>query len=172
METELEYILANTYKAQMIDYMGSHPEAFEEAVQLALLDKQPYSKRAAWLLWSVMEDNDLRIQKYLNKIVDVLPNKHESQKRDLMAILSRMELNEDADGKLFDICVDVWKKIDKIQSVRYGALELIVKIARKYPDLLNEVHILVQDQYMEGLAEHLKKSFLKRFEKLKAGGNP
>ena len=36
----------------MIAYMETHPEAYEEAVQLAISDKQPYAWRAAWLLWS------------------------------------------------------------------------------------------------------------------------
>ena len=66
-ETKLEHILTNSYKADMISYMKSHPEDFEEAIKLAITDKQPYSWRAAWLLWSCMDKNDQRINKYIEK---------------------------------------------------------------------------------------------------------
>jgi hypothetical protein len=54
METALEWTLTNSYKADMISYLAAHPEDFEEVVKLAIADKQPYSWRAAWLLWSCM----------------------------------------------------------------------------------------------------------------------
>ncbi len=168
METELEYILTHTYKSEMIAYMDAHPEAFEEAIQLSLLDKQPYSWRAAWLLWSCMDDNDPRIQKFLDKIIDSLPTKQDNQRRDLMAILGRMELDKDSEGRLYDISVEVWQRIDKIPSVRYSALIMIVKIAKKYPELFHEVDLLVQGPYLDGLSEPVKKSILKRFKKLKS----
>ena len=62
METALEHILTSTYKDEMIAYLNTHPEDFEEAITLALSDKQPYGWRSAWLLWSCMEENDRRIQ--------------------------------------------------------------------------------------------------------------
>ena len=40
---------------------------FEEIIKLAIVDKQPYSWRAAWLLWSCMDKNDQRIHKYIKK---------------------------------------------------------------------------------------------------------
>ena len=48
METALEWTLINTYKADMISYLAAHPEDFEEAIKLAITDKQPYSWRASW----------------------------------------------------------------------------------------------------------------------------
>jgi hypothetical protein len=58
METALEKKLVSCYKDQMISFMNSHPECFEEAVELAISDKQPYSWSEAFILWSVIEVND------------------------------------------------------------------------------------------------------------------
>ncbi len=63
--------------------MENHPEYFNEAIELALVDKQPYSWRAAWLLWSCMEENDKRIRKYLKKIIDSLKSKDDGHQREL-----------------------------------------------------------------------------------------
>ncbi|MCA4900327.1 MAG: hypothetical protein ACK514_02495 [Bacteroidota bacterium] len=67
IETKLEHLLTSSHKAEMIDYMESHPGDFTELIKLAIADKQPYSWRAAWLLWSCMDKNDKRVRKYLKK---------------------------------------------------------------------------------------------------------
>ncbi len=65
METSLEHLLISSHKDEMIVYMVAHPEDFEEAIKLAISNKQPYSWRSAWLLWSCMEENDQRVQGYI-----------------------------------------------------------------------------------------------------------
>ena len=74
MESKFEYILTHSYKADLISHLKSHPEDFEEALKLAVSDKQAYSWRAAWLLWSCMERNDQRIQKYTERIIEIIPD--------------------------------------------------------------------------------------------------
>ena len=167
METALEHILTNSYKADMISYLKSHPVDFEEAIKLAISDKQPYSWRAAWLLWSYMDKNDQRLHRYLKKIIDALPTKSDDQLRELLLILQRMELDDDYEGELFNTCVNVWEKIGKKPSVRYNAFKLIVKIAKKHPDLSNEIILLTQTHYMDSLSDTVKKSIFKMVDGLK-----
>lgn len=95
METELEKILITSYKEQMISFMEDNPEAFVEAIELAMGSHQPYSWRAAWLLWSCMEDNDKQVKKYINKIMKSIPGKGDGHQRELIKIFSRMKLNDD-----------------------------------------------------------------------------
>ena len=161
METALEQVLTNSYKAGMISYMAAHPEDFEEAIKLAISDKQPYSWRAAWLLWSCMEENDLRIQVYIEKIIDTLPARNDDQQRELMIILQKMEISEEFEGVLFDHCVSVWGRINKKPSVRLNAFKMMVKIADSYPDLSHEIIYLTQDQYMDSLSPAVRRSVSK-----------
>jgi hypothetical protein len=161
METELEWTLTNSYKADMISYLAAHPEDFEEAIKLAITDKQPYSWRAAWLLWSCMEENDQRIQGYLKRIINTISDKNDDQQRELLIILQKMEINEKLEGLLFNHCVTVWEKISKKPSVRYNAFKIIVKIAKKHPDLSHEIVFLTQDQYMDSLSPTVKRSISK-----------
>lgn len=166
METDFEYILLNSYKANMISYLESHPEDFEEAIQLAISNKQLYSKKAAWLLWSCMKKNDQRIKKYIKSIINILPLRPDEHQRDLLIILHKMELNDGFEGKLFNICVNIWKIINKKPSVRYNAFKLVIKIAKSHPDLTNEVIFLTQDQYLELLSVTVKKSISKMLSEL------
>lgn len=158
VETKLEKILTNSYKADMISYMKSHPEDFEEAIKLALQDKQPYSWRAAWLLWSCMDKNDRRINKYIELIIDTLLTKTDGQLRELLIILQRMELKDEYEGKLFNVCINIWKNIAKKPSVRYNSFKLMVKIIKNHPDLLVEIEFLTESQYLESLSDTVRKS--------------
>lgn len=161
METALEKILTNTHKPEMIAYVAAHPESFEEAIQLAISDKQPYSWRAAWLLWSCMTKNDKRIQKYIKEIITVLPKRKDNQKRELLKIIEQLELKEAYEGILFDYCVSIWEKTDKQPSVRFNAFKILAKIAKKHPELLKEISSLTENQYTESLSPGVIKSVTK-----------
>ncbi|OGU49665.1 MAG: hypothetical protein A2080_06225 [Ignavibacteria bacterium GWC2_36_12] len=166
MQSLLKHKLLNSYKDEMISFMDTHPEVFDEAIQLAVSDKQPYSWRAAWLLWSCMEENDKRIQKYISKIVDTLKTKDDGHQRELLKILYKMELKEEYEVILFNTCTDVWKQINKNPSVRFNALKFIIKIAKKHPELLQEITFLMQDQYLETLSPAARKSVSKMMKEV------
>lgn len=158
MPTFLENKLLNSYKEEIIPFIETNPQYFDEAVKLAIRDNQPYSWRAAWLLCSCMEENDKRIKKYLNKIINAVKNKDDGHQRELLKILYKMELNEDYEGILFDICMDIWEQVTKSPSVRINALKMIIKIAKKHPQLTDEISCLLQEPYLESLSRGAKHS--------------
>jgi len=166
MKTALEHILISSHKDEMISFMATHPEYFEEAIELAISNKQPYSWRAAWLLWSCMKKNDQRIQRYIERIIKVLTSKSEDHQRGLLKILQKMKLSEEYEGLLFNLCVTVWEKIDNKPSVRFNAFKMIIKIIQRHPDLINEIILLTQNQYMDSLSSAAQKSIYKIVKEL------
>ena len=166
MESAFEHKLMNSYKDEMISFMNAHPEFFDQAIKLAISDKQPYAWRAAWLLWSCMEENDNRIQKYIDSIVKSLKDKDDGHQRELLKILYRMKPKEKHDGILLKHCIDIWQQIDKTPSVRFNALKFIIKIVKKHPDLSREITFLIQDQYLETLSPGVKKSISRMMREL------
>ena len=166
METALEHILTSSYKEGMISYMNTHPEDFEEAVQLAISDKQPYAWRAAWLLWSCMKENDSRVQGHIKSIIDTITSKNDDHQRELLKILLLLDLSEEYEGFLFQVCASVWEKIDKKPSVRHTAFKTLIKIAKKHPDLTHEIIFLTQNQYMDSLSLAARKSIYKMLNEL------
>jgi len=158
METAFEKILTNSHRPEMESYVVAHPESFEEAIKLAIADKQPYSWRAAWLLWSCMEKNDKRIRKYVKDIINILPTRKDNQKRELLKILEQMEIKEKDEVLLFNHCVTIWEKIDKKPSVRFNAFKIVAKIANRHPELFQEVILLTQKQFMKSLSSTVNKS--------------
>lgn len=148
----------------MISFLKSNPKAFEEAIKLAMTDKQPFAWRSAWLLWSCMEVNDKRIRKHIKSIIDSIETKKDGHQRELLKILSKMEIKKDYEGYLFDLCMDLWEQIDKDPSVRMTALKVMIKIANKHPQIANEIKFLLQDHYLDTLSPGVRKA-ITRIEK-------
>ncbi len=158
MVKPFEHVLLNSYKEQMISYMGSHPEAIDEAIQLALSNRQPHAWRAAWLLRSMLGENDMRLRAHTKRIVEVLPTRPDNHQRELLNLLLLMEIGEDDQGYLFDHCLTLWEKVGKAPSVRLTALRVIIQIVRRYPELAQEVLPLTQDHYLDNLSPGVRKA--------------
>ena len=167
MESQLEYALMHSHKDELISFLNAHPEFFEEAIVLAIGDQQPYSWRAAWLLWSCIAKDDARVQKYIQKIIDSIGNKKEGHQRELIKILLEMNLNSEQEGYLYDLCVSLWKQLGKKPSVRFTAFRFISTTAHKHPDLQQEINLLTQDKYMNTLSTAAKKSIRKMVKNYK-----
>jgi len=160
-ETKLEYALTNSYKDDLISYIKSHQIYFSELIKLSISDKQPYSWRAAWLLWSCMDNNDKRIRRYISKIIDILPDRQDNQQRELLMILQRMELHTKHEGQLFESCAKIWGNVNKNTSLRCNAFKIMIALSKKYPDLLNEIHSLTDTYYTDNVTDNVKKSIAK-----------
>jgi len=150
----------------MVSYMAAHPDAFEEAIKLAISDKQPYAWRAAWLLWSCAVPNDSRIQRHVNTVINALESKNDDHKRELIKMLLPMDLNDEQEGLLLNVCTQVWEKIDKKPSVRFTAFRMIVKIAISHPDLSKEIHLLTDNRYMDTLSSAAKQSIYRLIKEI------
>ena len=109
-----------------------------------------------------MDENDERIQKRIPDLIAAVEGKKDGHQRELLKILYLMELTEEHEGLLFSICSDIWEKIGKNPSVRFTAFQFIIKIAKNYPELFNEIEFLMQDHYVESLSPGIRRSLLRR----------
>lgn len=166
MASTLEQVLMNFYKEEMITFLKTNPDYFNNAIELALKDEQPLSWRSAWLLWSCMVINDKRIRKNIDKIITVLPSKQDGHQRELIKILLQMKLNEEQEGALFNICLNLWKQLDKVPSIRYTDFKFIIRTAKKYPELSQEISHLTQNHYLETLSPCVRCSISRTLNEL------
>lgn len=157
LKISLENILVNYSRDDMVSYVMSHPNKFEELIKLALSDKQAHSSRAAWLLSNCIENNYSRITKHVSEIITSLKKAKGGKQRDLIYVLSKIDLDEEQEGLLFDMCVEIWTKLSNISSVRYNAFLYLVQTANKYPELYREIILLTQDFYLETLSNGIKR---------------
>ncbi|MCU0343299.1 MAG: hypothetical protein MUF28_05705 [Ignavibacterium sp.] len=166
MNSQLKSKLISSYKEEMVAFLKSQPEHFNEAIELAISDDQPFAWRSAFVLSSCMDDNDARVKNYIKRILACIKNKNDGHQRELLKILYRMKLSDKEEGMVFDICIRLWEQISKDPSVRMTALKFILKIAKDHYELLNEITPLMQDQYLELLSPGVKKSIRKMIKEI------
>lgn len=109
-------------------------------------------------MWSCMDENDKRLNDYTGRLIEILPTVGDKQARELLIILQHLDLKEEFEGKLFDICMDIWEKIGKKPSVRYNAFKLIINIVKKHPELYQEIKFLLESQYLDSFSDAARKS--------------
>ena len=160
-ETNLKFTLTNSQKEFWISYIASHQDDFPELVKLSISDNQPYSWRASWLLSSCMKNNDHRVKKHIQKIIDILPERQNSQQRALLKVLQRIDIETKYEGQLFDSCSKIWQNINNNPSLRFQAFKIMIATSKKYPDLKSEIKFLTDEYYTEKLTDVVKKSILK-----------
>ena len=132
-------------------------------MEIALSEEQPMAWRATWILGKSIKKNDSRLKEYVSDFINFLEGREDGHLRELLKIIEKMEVSEEEEGKLFDICISVWELIGKSPSVRITAFKILVKIAKKYPELAEELEFLTHNDYVETLSSGIKNSF----EKLK-----
>lgn len=145
-------------KSAWVALMKAHPEFFTEALEIALSDKHPEGWRSAWLVYADMYRNDQRIQPYVLKLIESLKGKNCGHQRELLKIISRMELDEEHEGALFDTCLTIWKDVSKLSSVRMTAFRQLVRIAWNHPELKTELNYFVGETYTTSLSPGIKNS--------------
>lgn len=166
MNSPLESVLLRRKKAEMVEFYQNHPECFEEAIKMALSNEEPFCWRAAWMIGGDLKKNDPRITPYISKILELLPEFEDGHQRELLKILLQVQLTEEQESLLFDLSVDLWEQIRKKPSVRYFAFRAMVEVAKKYPELNNEILLLSQPHYVNPLSPGIRKGVLKTVRKL------
>ena len=75
--------------------------------------------------------------------------------------MSNAILTEEQEGYLFNVCINLWEKVNKKPSVRFTAFRFIIKIANKHTDLANEISFYTQNQYLDTLSPAVNRSIYK-----------
>ena len=115
--------------------------------------------RIAWEIGHKITKNDKCIIPHIDAIIAALNCKKDGHQRELLKILEKMDLNETQEGLLFNECIIIWKKTDKIPSVRIKAFQILIKIAHDYPELKKELIHFTSDEYTKTLGKGIRKSF-------------
>jgi len=166
MSDTLRSVLIRRRKSEMVEFMSNHPHSFDQAMELALGNEENLSWRATWLVAGIQKKNDLRIKPFIQKIIDILPDRDDGHQRELLKILLKMELDEDFESLLFDISVTLWEQVRKQSSVRYYAFLGMMKVVEKYPELKNEVISLTQPHFINSLSPGIRKGIYKSINQL------
>lgn len=170
MEKELRRLFekrTSTSKKELVELINSGPQYFNESIKIALSDEAPICWRATWIISSAIKKNDKRLIKHIPDFIAAIDDKGDGHQRELLKVLSKMDVSDEEEGRLFDKCITIWEKIGKSPSVRVTAFKLLVSIAKNYPELKEEIVFLTHQDYIDTLSPGIKNSVLKLKKELK-----
>jgi len=145
-------------KAELMAHLKEHPEYFEEAVQLGLSLTDPFNWRAVWALREAYGKGNIKLLPYLDEIIDTLPKTKEGHQREWLKTVMAYPLNEEQEGKMFDICLTLWEQPGKAPAIRHSAFIFLARVIKKYPELWNELAPITDEEYLDSLTPGVRHS--------------
>jgi hypothetical protein len=133
---------------KIIRWVGEDPARFTELFNLFLNDEYRVTQRAAWPLSycvinhpELMQNNFEKLTSNLKK--DHLPN---SIKRNTVRLLQAIDIPEKHEGAIMEICFRYVESPAEPVAVKAFSLTILGKLAKKYPAIIPEIKILIEDQ--------------------------
>ncbi len=153
----------------IVNDVYAHQERFDEIMELVYRDAYPVSMRAAWVAFLAFEKNPQLINPHLQKINHRLPLfKVDGVKRSALKILyEQMHLLDEEDFGLLADTAFTWAQSPKQAiAVRAFSIDILVKTAERYPEIIPELQALLETILPDGSAG-LKNKCQKLLKKLK-----
>ena len=124
---------------KMIDYYIAHPEKMPELISLCMDHEDGVDMRATWLLNHLVQKRPEMVTPYLAELVDYIEGGvHTGVKRHIMRIFEEVDIPEELEGKLYDLCIAFIMNPKLPVAVPAFAMSVGIKICQKYPELSSE----------------------------------
>lgn len=133
---------------------------FKAAVKIGLTSEKPYCWRCSWIISKVVAENPSRIDPYIGKIIFSLEKfKFDSQIGGFLKTLTYVrEIEEDYLGILTNYCIKIIYDTQRPSHNKYYAIQLLLRIAKKYPELSREFSLVIEENM-----PYFEKAYLKKF---------
>jgi hypothetical protein len=146
----------------VVQLLIKNPDNIHSIVDLSMQHDNKLSMRASWALEILSVKLQNPLEKYIEYFILELPNiKIEGTLRTLTKVLMLHNIPEESEGLLFDFCMQKIESSKSSVAVKANCISLIFGILPKYPDLKNEVFVLIEKQI-----PYNSSAFKSRFYKL------
>lgn len=128
-------------------FAETHPPAVDILVDLVLSHQPKLAERSSWVLEKLSERNPGLLDASLTRLIENL--KHipsSSTRRTLSKVLSLHTLPEAYEGPVLDFCLNMLEAPKEPVAVKANCMSLVFQLLPKYPELKNELFLLIEDQ--------------------------
>lgn len=133
---------------KIVAWIGSNQKRFNELFSLFLNDEYRITQRAAWPLSysaiahpALMKNNFEKLIKNLHR-----PNLHDAIKRNTVRLLQQIEIPEKYEGEVMNICFQYVESPTEAVAIKAFSLTILGKLAKKFPEILPEITLLIGEQ--------------------------
>ena len=132
---------------RVVDYIGSDSERFEALMQLFFADDWILNQRASWPMPIIIKNTPLFIYPYLERLIKNLENpSHNAVVRNTVKLFQDIEIPEKFQGQVVNLCMALLADPKEPVANRVFSMTVIYNISKKWPELQNELRILIESQ--------------------------
>lgn len=145
-KTDLSSVFENrSFNAQELAKTILFEKLEKELLVYALSDNQLVSNRAIWVLTHCADLEPERIKPFHEILIKHLNNKklHSGVVRSILRIFQTQSVPEKLQSFMLDKCFNYIKNPSEAIAVRAFAMTVIYNISKPYPELLNELAIVL-----------------------------
>jgi hypothetical protein len=148
---------------KIVEWVGHDVKKFNELFDLFLNDKYRVTQRAAWPLSYCVITRPELMKNNFGKLIANLnnPGIHNSIKRNTVRLLKSVNIPEKYEGAVMDICFNYVVSPNEAVAIKAFSLTILGNFAKKYPDVIPEIKLLIEDQL-----PHQTAAFKSRAKKL------
>jgi len=146
--------------------IGSDAVEFKKIIDIIYNEKAPIPQRASWLLSAINKNQPELLNPYIPLFIDSISTfETDGIKRNMALVLATNIIPEKLQGKLVNVCFDLLLSSEETVAVKVHAMQAIANIAKKHPELQNELKAAIEDQLSKtSIAFHAKaKQVMKGF---------
>ncbi len=146
---KLENLLRYTSQRDLpvvLDKITADLDLFNEIAELACADYQPHSWHSAWVIDHYTDTNLDNFAPYLEKAYKViLKSNSESQIRIFLKVIGKYPLLENYEVLIYDFCKTQLLSNTVSVGIKANAMRLLHKICIKYPELMEEIRLVIKE---------------------------
>lgn len=133
------------------DYIGNDQTRFSELITQFTGDDPKVSGRAGMVLSKCADRHPALIDSYLKELILNLKKPvSDAVKRNTVRILQKADLPEELLGTAADILFSIMENRNEPVAVRVFTMTTLYNICVKFPELANELKLLIEDQMPYG----------------------
>jgi len=152
---------------KMLAHLEKDPALVDAYVDFSLSEHE-FAWRASWVIAHFSEKHPRQIDKYAQKYIEKLPKtERDGHVREIISTLTNLNLTEEQESELFDICYELIQSNKRQSSVRAVCFRFMMNLADSYPELKDEIRIIFENikDYLSpgirnGMALRLKNDFI------------
>ena len=132
---------------KVIELVGEDPLAFDALMELFFSDDWCMNQRASWPIPYIVKKHPHLIDPYLARMVEHLEHPvHNAVVRNSIRLFQDIQLPDGLEGKVYQICFNLLRNIKEPVANKVFAMTVMYNIGLKYPELLTELKIILENQ--------------------------
>jgi hypothetical protein len=118
----------------------------KELIQIMDKGEARLSQNAAWPISHITDANPNIFVKHQKKLLALLrrTDVHPAVHRNVIRIFHFLKVDEKLEAELLDICFHFLNTKETPIAVKHWGIHIILKLSKKYPDLLNELKAIIK----------------------------